>query len=345
MPMRSFPLPPSLRAGLRSAILIVCASAVAACGSADEELTVYSARQEHLIEPIFERFTEETGIPVRYVTDNAGPLMERLRAEGERTPADVLLTVDAGNLYQAAEADLLRPFDSELLKRRIPEHLRDPEGRWYGLSVRARPVMYHPERVDTEELDTYEGLADAKWKGRLCLRTSQKVYNQSLVAMMIAHHGQQRTAEVVEGWVENLATSPFSSDTAVIEAIEAGQCDVGVVNTYYLGRLLRDNAEYPVRIFWPNQEERGAHVNVSGAGITRHAANVEQAQALLEWLASDAAQELFAAVNLEYPAVEDVPPHDIVAGWGEFRADTINVSEAGRLQRDAAMLMDRAGYR
>lgn len=340
-------VPGSLRTRrLRLAFALALGVAVAACGSAtDEELTVYSARQDHLIEPIFERFTDETGIRVRYVTDNAGPLMERLRAEGERTPADLLLTVDAGNLYQAADADLLQPFDSELLRTRIPEHLRDPEDRWFGFSVRARPILYHPDRVDPAELGRYEDLADADWAGRLCLRTSQKVYNQSLVAMMISHDGEEQTRAVVEGWVDNLATSPFSSDTAVIEAIEAGQCDVGIANTYYLGRLLRDDPDYPVKIFWPNQGDRGTHVNISGAGITRYSDNPEAAQALLEWLASDGAQELFAGLNLEYPAVEGVPPDEIVQAWGEFEADTINVSEAGRLQRQAAMLMDRAGYR
>ncbi len=321
------------------------AVAITGCDTGDDELTVYSARQDHLIKPILERFMEETGTPVRFVTDDAGPLMERLKAEGERTPADMLLTVDAGNLHQATENDLLAEVDSETLRERIPEHLRDPEDRWFGLSVRARPIMYSPERVDPEELDTYAGLADEKWEGRLCVRTSQQVYNQSLVAMLLHHHGEEETTRIVEGWVDNLATSPFSNDTSVLEAIEAGQCDVGITNTYYLGRLLRDDPDFPVEVFWPDQDGHGAHVNVSGAGITRHASNPEAARELLEWLASDSAQEQFAALNLEYPAVEGVEWDPIVQEWGEFKPDTINVSEAGRLQRQATMLMDRAGYR
>ncbi|MBK1733732.1 Fe(3+) ABC transporter substrate-binding protein [Halorhodospira abdelmalekii] len=337
--------------GLR--VALVCCAAVATAGSLlgcaevqrEDEITVYSARQEHLIKPIFERFSEETGISVRYVTDQAGPLMERLRAEGERTPADVLMTVDAGNLHQATVNGLLAPLESARLQERIPEHLRDPEGHWYGLSVRARPILYSTERVDPEELSTYEALADEKWEGRLCLRTSQMVYNQSLVAMLLYHLGTEQTTEVVEGWVANLATAPFSNDTAVLEAIAAGQCDVGITNTYYLGRILADKPDFPVTVFWPNQEDRGAHVNVSGAGITRHANNPEQAQQLLEWLVGDEAQQQFAALNREYPVVEELEPDSIVAEWGTFKADTINVSEAGRLQREASMLMDRAGYR
>ena len=337
---------------MHRASLAVGSAAIAAlvaatgCATDDETLTVYSARQEHLIEPIFEQFTEETGTEVRYVTDDAGPLMERLDAEGERTPADVLMTVDAGNLYQAAERGLLAPLDSETLHERIPEHLRDPEGRWFGLSVRARTIVYSPDRVDPEaELSTYEALAEDHWEDRLCLRTSQKVYNQSLVAMMLHRLGEEETTRVVEGWVDNLATSPFSNDTSVIEAIEAGQCDAGIVNTYYLGRVLRDDPDFPVDIFWPNQEEDGVHVNVSGAGVTQHASQPEAARELIEWLATDQAQEQFAALNLEYPAVEGVDLDPIVAEWGEFKPDTINVSEAGRLQREATMLMDRAGYR
>ncbi|ABM61963.1 Fe(3+) ABC transporter substrate-binding protein [Halorhodospira halophila] len=325
--------------------LIAGAVLITGCDTGDDELTVYSARQDHLISPILERFTEETGISVRFVTDDAGPLMERLKAEGERTPADILLTVDAGNLHQATENDLLARLDSSELRGRIPEHLRDPDDRWFGLSVRARTIMYSPERVDPEELDSYANLADEKWEGRLCLRTSQQVYNQSLVAMMLHHEGEEETARIVEGWVDNLATSPFSNDTAVLEAIEAGQCDVGITNTYYLGRVLRDNPDFPVEVFWADQDGHGTHVNVSGAGITQHASNPEKAQKLLEWLASDDAQEQFAAINLEYPAVEGVDLDPIVANWGEFEPDTINVSEAGRLQREATMLMDRAGYR
>ncbi|MDX1656171.1 MAG: extracellular solute-binding protein, partial [Candidatus Competibacteraceae bacterium] len=195
------------------------------------EVVVYSARKEQLIEPLFKAFTEQTGIEVNYITDSEGPLLARLKAEGANTPADMLMTVDAGNLWQAAQEGVLAPVDSPVLEESIPDHLQDPENRWFGLSIRARTIAYAPSRVNPEELSTYEALGDPKWKGRLCLRTSKKVYNQSLVAMMIAREGEEKTQQVVESWVDNLATEPFSSDTAVLEAIAAGQCDVGVANT------------------------------------------------------------------------------------------------------------------
>ena len=311
-----------------------------------EEVVVYSARQEHLIKPLFDRFTEETGIRVRYVTDDAGPLLQRLRAEGRNTRADMVMTVDAGNLWQAAEQDVLAALDSATLEANVPANLRDPDRRWFGLSVRARTIVYSTERVDPDELSTYEALADEDWEGRLCLRTSKKVYNQSLVATMIARHGEAETEEIVGGWVDNLATQPFSNDTAVMEAIVAGQCDVGIVNTYYFGRLQeRDGDDTPLALFWPNQDAEGVHLNVSGAGITRHASNPEAALQLLEWLSGEEAQQMFGALNMEYPVRPDTEWTERVSSWGEFRGDDINVSEAGRRQVDAVMLMDRVGYR
>lgn len=310
-----------------------------------EPVTVYSSRNEHLIKPLFEQFTAETGVPVRYITDKAGPLIARLKAEGRNTRADLLMTVDAGNLWQAREQGVLAPIQSKTLESDIPEHLRDPEGHWFGLSVRARTIVYSKERVQPEQLSTYAALAEPQWKDRLCLRTSKKVYNQSLVAMMIAREGAQQAEDVVRGWVANLATQPFSDDTSLIKAIAAGQCDVGIVNTYYLGRMLKEAPDLPVGLFWADQESAGTHVNVSGAGVTRHASNPEGATRLLEWLAEPEAQELFAGINLEFPANPEVPSDPLVQAWGRFKPDVINVSEAGRLQAQAVMLMDRAGYR
>ena len=312
---------------------------------AADPVVVYSARTEELIKPLFDAYTEKTGVEVRYITDKEGPLLARLQAEGENTPADMLITVDAGNLWQAAEKGVLAPVESAVLSERVPSHLRDPDGRWYGLSVRARTIVYSSERVDPATLTTYEALADPAWKGRLCLRTSKKVYNQSLVAMMIARLGEERAEGVVKGWVANLATAPFANDTQVMEAIAAGQCDVGIVNTYYFGRLMRKSPELKLALFWPNQAESGVHVNISGAGLTRHAKHPEAATALLEWLASPEAQGLFASLNMEYPVNPAVKPDAVVAAWGEFKADPANVADAGRLQPEAVMLMDRAGYR
>ncbi len=327
-----------------------CLVAVATLGlplvaAADEELVVYSARQEHLIKPLFDRYEEETGVRIRYVTDDAGPLIQRLDSEGRRTRADLFMTVDAGNLWQAGERDLLAETDSERLRERIPEHLRDPEDRWFGLSLRVRTIVHHAERVDPDELGGYADLADPRWEDRLCLRTSRKVYNQSLVAMLMETHGRERTEEIVSGWVDNLAARPFSNDTQVMQAIEAGQCDVGIVNSYYFGRLETADPELPLRLHWADQEDAGVHVNISGAGITRHASNPERAQHFLEWLADEEAQALFGALNHEYPANPAIPPSPQVAAWGPFREQLINVSIAGERQREAVMLMDRVGYR
>ena len=318
---------------------------LAATTDAADDVVIYSARNEQLIKPIFDAYTEETGVGIQYITDKEGPLLARLKAEGANTPADMLITVDAGNLWQAANEGVLAQVDSEVLERNIPAYLRDPEDRWFGLSIRARTIVYSTDRVNPEELSTYEDLGDARWKGRLCLRTSKKVYNQSLVAMMIARQGTEETESVVRSWVDNLATQPFSNDTKAMEAIVAGQCDVAIVNTYYFGRLQDTDPEIPLALFWPNQASTGVHVNISGAGVTAHAKHPEAAVALLEWLTGPTAQAMFAGLNMEYPANPEVSADERVAAWGDFKQDTINVSEAGKLQTEAVMLMDRAGYR
>jgi len=313
--------------------------------SADEEIVVYSARKEHLIKPLFDAYSKMSGVEIIYITDKAGPFLARLKAEGANTPADMLITVDAGNLWQAAEQGVLAHVDSKALNSNIPTHLRDPDNRWFGLSVRARTIVYSTERVKKRELSSYEDLADPKWKGRLCLRTSKKVYNQSLVATMIDRLGEKKTEQVVKGWVGNLAVPPFSDDTRTMKAIVAGQCDVGIVNTYYFGRLQKKDPGVKLALFWPNQKKSGVHVNVSGAGITRHAKHKAAAIKLLEWLSSAEAQKLFAGLNMEYPANPKVKPDPKVAAWGEFKGDDSNIAKAGALQRKAVMLMDRAGYR
>jgi iron(III) transport system substrate-binding protein len=331
---------------LRNCLIAFGAAWLAASTAAGaEEIVVYSARNEPLIKPLFDAYTQETGTTIKFITDKEASLLARLKAEGKNTPADVLLTVDAGNLWLAAREGVLARTDSRTLKANIPPHLRDPLGYWHGLSVRARTIVYSTERVKPAELSTYEDLGSARWKGRLCLRTSKKVYNQSLVAMMIATHGEQRTEQIVRSWVGNLATDVFPDDTKVMEAIVAGQCDVGVVNTYYYGRLMQKTPQAKLALYWPNQKERGVHVNVSGAGVTAHARHRDAAVKFLEWLSSEKAQNLFADVNLEYPANPRVKPHTTVAAWGSFKQDTINVAEAGRLQAQAVMLMDRAGYK
>jgi iron(III) transport system substrate-binding protein len=314
-------------------------------GFAADELVVYSARKEHLVKPLFDAYTEKTGVNIQYITDKAAPLLARLQAEGKNSPADMLITVDAGNLWQAAEKGVLAPIQSSTLDKNIPAHLRDEKGRWFGLSVRARTIVYATDRVKDGELTTYEGLADPKWKGRLCLRTSKKVYNQSLVAMMIAQQGEKAAEAIVKGWVNNLATAPFSNDTKTMKAIAAGQCDVGIVNTYYYGRLMKKEPGTRLALFWPNQNDRGVHVNISGAGVTKNAKHREQAIKLIEWLSGAEAQKIFASLNMEYPANLAIESDKVVKAWGTFKQDQLNVAKAGELQAASVMLMDRAGYK
>jgi iron(III) transport system substrate-binding protein len=255
------------------------------------------------------------------------------------------MTVDAGELWHAADLGLFQKVESEVLKANIPESLRDPENRWFGFSIRARTMVYSTERVKPEELSDYESLAGPRWKGKLCLRTSKKVYNQSLVAMLIAEHGEAKTEEIVRGWVANLAVEPFSNDTLLIKAIAAGQCDVGLVNTYYYARLVREEPDLPVKLFWADQAGKGVHVNVSGAGVTAHAPHAAEARKFLEWLSQPEAQAMFAGLNLEYPASPAVKADPLVLAWGDFKQSPMNVAQAGALQATAVKLMDRAGYR
>ncbi len=310
-----------------------------------DTVTVYSARNEQLLKPLLDRYSKETGTEIRLLTANEGALLARLNAEGASTPADLLITVDAGNLWLAAQQDQLRKLDSAVLKKNIPAHLRDPDDQWFGLSVRARTIVYNRSTVRTAELSTYEDLAQPKWKDRLCLRTSKKVYNQSLVAMMISELGEAKTEEIVRGWVANLATAPFPDDTSLLKAIAAGQCQVGIVNTYYLGRLLVKEPSFPVGLFWANQNGSGTHVNVSGAGITKHAKNPAGAQKLIEYLSMEAAQSFYVDEDLEFPANPKVKPNSIIKNWGNFKPNLVNVSKAGELQTAATRLMDRAGYK
>ena len=308
-----------------------------------DPLVVYSSRNEHLISPVFKLFTDQTGIEIEYATDKAGVLIERIKMEGANTPADVLITVDAGTLGLAASQGLFQPINSPIIKQRVPAYLRDDNDFWTGLSLRARTIVYSTERVKPEELSTYSALGGDQWQGKLCLRTSKKVYNQSLVAMLIAEQGEAQAQATVASWIDNLAIAPTSNDTKVMQAILAGQCDVGIVNTYYFGRLQTKSADLALALFWPN--ESGVHVNVAGAGILKHSKNAVQAKTLMEWLVSETAQELFAGVNQEYPVSTNVKVDPQVASWGQFRQSKQPLSQAYILQPNAVKLMDRAGYK
>lgn len=311
-----------------------------------EDVVVYTSRKEHLIKDIFKQYTKETGVKVTYKTGKAAALIQSIKAEGEKSPADVFMTVDAGNLWFAASEGLLEPISSSKLRKNIPFNLRDEKGRWFGLSVRARTIAFNPKKVAIGELSTYEGLADKKWKGRLCLRTSKKVYNQSLVAMLISELGESKAKAVVKGWVKN-TVEIFPNDTAVLKAVAAGQCDVGIVNTYYFGRLIKKSPKLSLKLFWPNQDNSyGVHVNVSGAGVLKASKNKKEATKLIEWLASRKAQKSFAQINMEYPINSIFPESEVTKSWGSFKPNkSFNLSSAGKLQKDAIKLMREVKYK
>lgn len=319
--------------------------------TADRSIAVYSARSEHLVADTFKAFTKETGIKVRYVTDKAGALITRLVAEGVATKADVLLTADAGNLWHAQNQNVLQAVDSDILESNIPNQWRDPDGFWYGLSLRARIIVYHPDRVAVEELQSYAQLADPKWQGRLCLRTSKKVYTQSLVASLLAHYGFEHTKNIVSGWVRNLALPPFANDTQTIQALLVGRCDVAVVNNYYYSRLQhrwqQQTKNWPLAIHYPQPAppaSYGTHVNISGAGIIRHAPNPKLALMFLEWLSSNKGQTSLAIANYEYiiNPILDAPKN--MAPYNLSGVDEISVIEFGRRQKEAILLMDAVDY-
>ena len=326
-------------------LAVLALTALSSAVQAAEEVVVYSSRIDELIKPVFDAYTAKTGVNVKFITDKEAPLMARIKAEGENTPADLLLTVDGGNLWQAEQMGILQPMNSAVVNDNIPSQYRSSTDGWTGLSLRARTIVYSPERVEEGELTTYEALADKNWEGRLCLRTSKKVYNQSLTATLIETHGAEKTEEIIKGWVSNLATDVFADDTALVQAIDAGQCDVGIVNTYYYGRLHAQNPDLKAKLFWPNQDGRGVHVNLSGIGLTKHAPHPEAARKLVEWMTTPEAQSIFADINMEFPANPEVKSSAEVSAWGDFKADNIPVEVAGKRQAEAIMLMDRAGWR
>ena len=320
-------------------------SMTAVQAASDESVTVYSSRKEHLIKPLFQAFTKDTDVKVKYLTGKGGALIERLKLEGVNTPADMFMTVDAGNLWYAGSQDLFQSVKTDTIKNNIPAHLRGPQGLWTGLSVRARTIVYSTDRVKFSELSTYADLALPKWKNRLCLRTSKKIYTKSLTASVIYNQGKDKAGDIISGWVNNLAATPNAKDSHVMNAILAGQCDVGLVNTYYYGRLIEKNPDSALKLFWANQKTTGVHVNISGAGVTKHASNVAGAIRLLEWLSSDKAQAIYGALNKEYPANPNIAADEVVSAWGSFKQDKMNLSQAGVLQSEAVKLMQIKGYR
>ncbi len=329
------------------------ASALAAATpapSAAEEVNLYSYRQAYLIEPILDAFTEETGIKVNVVYAEKG-ILERLQAEGANSPADVVLAADVGALNDMVEAGVLQPVSSPILEQTIPAQYRHPEGLWYGLTTRGRVIVASKDRVDEDEIATYEDLADPRFKDRVCTRSGKHVYMVSLIAAKIAHDGEEKAEEWLRGVRDNLAQKPQGNDRAQIKAIYEGACDVAVVNTYYLGHLATTTEEpeqnqwaEAVRIVFPNQDGRGAHVNVSGGAVTQSARHRENAIKLLEFMVSNEAQRLYAEQNFEYPIKEGVALHPVVASWGAFKADDVSLSEVANYRETASRLVDKVGF-
>ncbi|WP_034763775.1 Fe(3+) ABC transporter substrate-binding protein [Chrysiogenes arsenatis] len=319
--------------------------------SVAQTVNVYSYRQAHLMEPLLQKFKAETGINYLLLTGAAGGLLERLIREGENSPADVLITVDAGNLVAAKVAGVLQPIESEKLKQIIPAHYRDSDNQWFGLSARSRVIFYAPDRIQADAINSYEALANPALGKKICVRSSSNIYNQSLVAAMVAHHGVEATEAWVRGLVANFARQPQDNDTAQIYAVAAGECDVAIANTYYFGRLLSSDKEKDqqtvkaVQMLWPNQDSRGTHMNLSGAGVTKSAKNKDAAIALIEFLASEAAQEVYANENNEFPVNSAVAISGPIKALGTFKADTLPLAELEKHQAEAVKIMDRAGWR
>jgi iron(III) transport system substrate-binding protein len=323
------------------ALLAVAGGCSALGAQEDHVVRVYTGRH-YGVETAFDEFAEETGIDVDFLFGSDADLRERLKTEGEDTLADVYLTVDASNLALAARSDLLRPLESPKLEEAVAPYLQDPRKRWFALALRARTIIYNPEKVEPSELSTYAALADPKWKGRLCLRNSTATYTQSLVASLIAHDGYEAAKAIVKGWVDN-DPEMINSDPEIVRTVSKEGCDVAIVNHYYLAEELKKNLGLDARIFWADQAGRGVHINVSGAGVTKHADDPDLAQKFIEWLATDG-QAIFVSTSQEFPVNAAVPPGDILKSFGPYKADELEAARIGDLNADATKLMDEVGY-
>ncbi len=331
--------------------LLLAISAGGVARAQEQVLNLYSARHYQTDEALYAEFTEQTGIFINRLEADGSALLERLKNEGENSPADILITVDVGRLWAAESAGLFGAVDSELLNQRIPAHLRHPDGLWFGFSTRARVIVYNRDLVDTAKLTRYEDLSHKRWRGQVCIRSSGNIYNLSLLAGMIAHVGAKKAEKWARGVVANFARDPQGGDTDQIRAVASGECSIGVVNTYYYARLLRSEEERDkdvvarTGVIFPNQDDRGTHVNISGAGMIATAPNRENAVRFLEYLASDTAQRYFADGNNEYPVVENLLDSPTLEEMGAFKSDEINVSVLGTNQAEAQRVFDRAGWK
>ncbi len=325
-------------------------SAVAESGAQNQTVNVYSARHYDVDDEVYASFTRETGIKVNLIEGDSAALLERLRREGEQSPADIFITVDAGRLYQAEQEGIFQPVESEILSQRIPANLRHPDGLWFGLTKRARLIVYAKDRVQPGEIDSYEDLAEAKWKGRVLIRSSSNIYNQSLMGSILAAHGEEAAEAWCRDLVANMARKPQGGDRDQVRAVAAGEGDVAVANSYYLAHMSSGSPEdqaaaSKVGVVFPNQQDRGTHVNISGAGVIKGAPNRDNAIRFLEHLTGEAAQQLFAGGNKEYPSVAGYGSVPELEAFGEFKEDSLNASVFGSSNQQALMIMDRCGWR
>jgi iron(III) transport system substrate-binding protein len=331
---------------------VAASAAVAASGSAlaqSGEVNVYTYRESKLIQPLFDAFTKDTGIKVNVISASSG-LEQRIKTEGQNSPADVLLTVDIARIEEAVRAGISQPIKSDVLDKAVAPQYRDPEGHWYGISMRARVVYASKERVQQSAI-SYEELADPKWKGKICIRSGQHVYNVALTASMIAAHGETWTEQWLKGVKENLARKPAGDDRMQAKGVYSGECDIVVGNTYYMGAMLQNEKEpeqkewaNSVYILFPNTNDRGTHVDISGAVLAKNAPHKDNALKLMEFLAADEGQQMYAEVNNEYPVKEGVPWSPLVKSWGNFKPDPISLNEIAALRKHASELIDKVGF-
>ena len=316
-----------------------------------EEVNIYSARKGYLIKPLLNAFEKNTNIKVNIISGKAKALQKRIEQEGENTRADVLLTVDAGNLYKAKYNNLLMKTKSNILETLIPEYLRDKDGYWYGLSIRSRVIMYNSKKVTKRDLSTYEDLSNSKWKGRICIRSSSNIYNQSLLASLVSYLGKEKAQDWAYGIVNNFSRTPKGNDRTQMTSVVLGECDITLANTYYLGKWISSEKEKErqyankISVFFPNQKNRGAHINISGAAVVKYAKNPENAVKLIEFLAGDEAQELYAESNHEYPIRDNIKVSDIVQSWGyPFKKDKLSLEELGKNNNIAVQIFDKVNW-
>jgi iron(III) transport system substrate-binding protein len=334
-----------IASGLVLATFATTGCSVLGLGDDPADLQVYSARH-YGSEEVFKEFTKETGITVSFLGGENAALLQRIKAEGKNSPADLYMTVDAGNLVEAANDGLLAPVDSADLDKEIPADYRDANNRWFGLVLRARTALYNPDKVKPSEFDsadTYAGLADPKWKGRICMRDESEAYQVALVAHLINLYGKDKAQKIVQGWVDN-DVQIMANDVLLIDAVDAGTCDVAVINHYYLARELVDHPDLNVKLFWASQQGAGAMVNISGAGIVKTSDNKAQAQELLEWLASDKGQKAMIAGNHEFPVNPAVQPDSEATAFGPFKRATLNATGLGAEEKNAVKILDATGY-